>query len=239
MSNRPQFQFKLIAFEDFTVSKHTQVCCFYGDVWHMTITEELSSMPTFHCVAFAASCCERMVTSYDAFCRAEKWGKPEFLRATLDEVWLGLESSSFSAVKTQLVIKTLLKEDVIPDPGDFRSVFSDSAGDAANGILRLIQYINKPDIKHILLIAQFSVENVVAYLDRVCCPISQAPIDPGIQEWLDQAPLKKAEVEKQQQDVALLKLQSELKPEFVKQLCWSSRNMGIQPLKRGLLRQQV
>ncbi len=204
----------------------------------MDIESELSAMSIYHCAAFAAACCERMIDSYDAFSRAEEWGKPELLRTTLDEVWATLGQNSFLTMRTDSLIKTLRKDGVVPDPGDFRSVFSDSAGDAANGVLRLVHYVNKPDVKHIVFISKFSIQNVVVYLERVCAPLGRASTEQNVQEWLEQAPLKLMELEKQRQDLALLGSLPDLTEEFVKQLRWSSRNMGIQPLSRGLLKQK-
>ncbi|MBC6423541.1 MAG: DUF416 family protein [Hormoscilla sp. SP5CHS1] len=56
-------------------------------------------MPQIHRLAFAAACCERLLPTYNAFCRRENWGNPALLRKALDEVWQVLQGKSVDAAR--------------------------------------------------------------------------------------------------------------------------------------------
>ncbi len=51
------------------------------------LTRDLVALPASHRVAFAASCCERLVPNYQAFALMEDWGNPRLLRRALDAAW--------------------------------------------------------------------------------------------------------------------------------------------------------
>lgn len=51
------------------------------------LEKELEGLPPLHRVAFAASCCERLLPNYNAFYFLENWGDPSVLRTALNEVW--------------------------------------------------------------------------------------------------------------------------------------------------------
>jgi uncharacterized protein YjaG (DUF416 family) len=61
------------------------------------LRQALSQLPPRNKVAFAASCCERLLPNYYAFTLAEKWGDFELLRHALDQVWLFLEEDALTS----------------------------------------------------------------------------------------------------------------------------------------------
>lgn len=52
-----------------------------------SLAKKLEKLSFFHRVAFAASCCERLLPNYNLFAKQENLGNPSVIRNALDEVW--------------------------------------------------------------------------------------------------------------------------------------------------------
>ena len=76
---------------------------------------ELEKLPPMHRVAFAAACCERLLPTYNAFCRRENLGNLVLVRKALDEVWQVLQGKSVDAARIRQLKDEIDSEDVFPD----------------------------------------------------------------------------------------------------------------------------
>jgi uncharacterized protein YjaG (DUF416 family) len=199
------------------------------------LREELSILPVNHRIAFAASCCERLMPNYMAFYCMEKWGDPAVLRRALNEVWDFLTGTPLPVEK----IKELTQECIAqaPDTEDFTSLFTSAAGDASAAIAYALESCIDGNEECIALIGRLPTETLYQYLSTVNDPLVGSHIaDPAFEEWIAKAPLIIVELEKQQQDLAILKSHTILEPDFLNQLRQSSAAAGLQPFGRGLLR---
>ncbi len=84
------------------------------------LEKEIEGLPPLHQVAFAASCCERLLPNYNVFSRLESWGNPSVLRTSLDEVWQILQGKQVDAATIRQLVEDCA--DVIPDSDDFRQL---------------------------------------------------------------------------------------------------------------------
>lgn len=198
------------------------------------LINDLNLLPAQHRVAFAASCCERLLPNYSAFSRMEKWGDPELLRRALDLVWSALQGSSISEVTIRGLIRDC--ERAAPDTEDFSSLFASAAGDAVSALCYTLKSYLDGDISHVSVVARLPFETLYQYLGRVNDPEVEAHIaDPDFEEQMLGFPLMIAERKKQQQDLRMLRSHPKLTPELLQELRHSSTRSGLRPAERGLL----
>lgn len=198
------------------------------------LTQELSALPVKHRIAFAASCCERLLPNYRAFAVMEHWGDPNLLEQALDEVWKFLEEDSLSEGHVRELIHA--GEAVIPDTEDFTSLFAGAALNAASAVLYTLECCLDGDPERAALVGRLAINTIEAYLHIVNDPDTEVhAADSALDEWIQQAPMMTAEVEKQRQDVELLKYQTGLDSDLLHSLRRASGLMGIQPFARGLV----
>lgn len=195
--------------------------------------DELKSLPVSHGIAFAASCCERLLPLYDAFHSMEKWGNPSTLRKALDLAWSSVYENYDKEVLLQYISQCY---EVTPDADDFSSIFLSGAERSASAICYTLDYCIKGDSSLIALVGQLSLEAVEMYLNIVNDPdLTYHLADPNFDAWIGNAPLIKAELRKQKEDLALLKRTSILENSVIEKLQLSSLSEGINPKKRGLI----
>lgn len=199
------------------------------------LTEELRELPVKHRVAFAASCCERLFPNYEAFAVMENWGNPKVFRQALDEVWQFLKGDTLSKEHIHELIRVC--EAVIPDTEDFTTIFTGPALDAAAAILYTLESCLDGSPERLALVGRVAITTLDDYLNIVNDPeLEVHGVDPAFNAWLQQAPLMRAELVKQQQDLAVLKSRPVLDPDFLEHMRRSASTMGIQPFARGLVK---
>lgn len=200
------------------------------------LARKLAVLPPNHRIAFAASCCERLLPNYLAFSQMEKWGKPEVLRHALDEVWRILHGHPVSETDVREIIQSCI--DLAPDTEDFQSLFVSAAGDAAAAVAYTLECCLDGDAKRAALVGRLPTETLYQYLSRVNDPETGVHIeDPTFDEQMLRAPLMIAELEKQRRDVELLASQEALTPTLLENLKTTSSSMGIRPFERGLVKE--
>jgi uncharacterized protein YjaG (DUF416 family) len=101
------------------------------------LTKELSGLPPRRRVAFAASCCERLLPNYAAFARDANWGSPSVLREALDQVWAvaGGDNPNPERIRE---LRTATDR-VMPDTESFSSDYTSSALDAGVAVLQALE----------------------------------------------------------------------------------------------------
>lgn len=198
------------------------------------LEEELQSLPRECRIAFAASCCERLLPNYQAFSVMEGWGDYALLRGALDEVWSWLAGEL--PPKSHVRRLARLCEELAPDTEEFTSLFVSAAGDAAAAVSYTLECCLDGDAVHAATVGGLAAESVRTYLLSVNDPSagSHTP-DPSCEEEVERAPLMRAEVQKQRADLDTLKPLRALDPDLLRGLRESAARFGIRPLERGLV----
>jgi uncharacterized protein YjaG (DUF416 family) len=194
----------------------------------------LNHVSPLHRVAFAASCCERLLPNYRAFAQIEQWGAPDLLRQALDVVWSHLEGHPLTESRV-LALTREIKE-VSPDTEHFRSLFTSPALDAAAAIFYTVRLCRHPEAEQAALVGYKAVTTVQMYLVVLTDPeviphVSSTSLD----YWIEHSPLMMAELAKQNHDLSELGKQRELTPAFLLSLRRSNIEKGLQPYQRGLI----
>lgn len=187
-------------------------------------------------VAFAASCCERLVPNYNAFCIIENWGNPEVLYGALEKVWVYVEGGSLSKEDIDSLI--LSCKEIIPDTEDFYSIFTELAVNSVAAIIYTLRSIIETDLDELANVGGLAVESVESYLSAVNDPkIGVHSADKAFDTWLKRAPLLVSELNKQQEDIQFLESWMGERKELIQILRQSSKTRGIQPFARGIFKE--
>lgn len=174
-------------------------------------------------MAFAASCCERLIPNYQAFVQKEKWGDYDLLRSALDKVWSFLAEEKIEKAQTLKIIETC--EEIVPDTENFSSTFTSAALDAATAIIATLEACISPDLSNIVSVASTAIDTLDMYLQE---KLDIDPSDPELDTKIYTNSLMVAEMEKQYQDLNFLKAKGKMTPLFLDELRQSNSNYGIQ-----------
>jgi uncharacterized protein YjaG (DUF416 family) len=197
------------------------------------LEEELLSLAAECRVAFAASCCERMLPNYQAFSLTEGWGDYASLRGALDTVWSWLGGEQPPEPVQELARRC---GELAPDTEEFTSLFVSAAGDAAAAVSYTLECCLDGDAARAATVGRLAAESVYMYLLTVNDPLTDAhAADPSFEREMKGAPLMRAEVGKQRADLDALKSLDRLDSEILQGLLESSARSGISPLERGLV----
>ncbi|HBY98313.1 MAG TPA: hypothetical protein DEP84_30950 [Chloroflexi bacterium] len=212
------------------------------------LEQELSTLPLEHAIAFAASCCQRLLPNYDAFATIEHQGSPYLLRQALDEVWQYLKGAPFP----ESHIRELMEAIVVAPPdmdANHPSLFAPLAHNAAVAIHYALNCCLTKEQKWAAYSAAEAVDCVMNYLagvNTVYFPqteihgphLSNEKIftyESLLDHWIkEEAPLMVVELEQQQWDLKRLRDHEILSSAFLDEIRLSSSATGIQPFPRGL-----
>ena len=171
----------------------------------LSIEKILPKMPPRSWVAFAASCCERMLPNYEAFSKEVSWGDARVLRNALDFVWRSLLVDSSDQEAVQMHIGSC--ECVIPDTEDFLSPLTSSALDAAASVEETLQCMLETDVNRAIDVSRLAADSVHMYIQH------RDQLDPSRSDFdtmIERDPLMKSE--REAQGLALKILLQENKP---------------------------
>ena len=186
------------------------------------LERQLKVLSVKHRIAFAASCCERLLPNYRAFSRMENWGKPEVLSLAVDEIWnsiltLSLSQSRLKELKTEC-------DKVIPDTEDFSTIYTSAALDAGTAVTTTLDCYLTGEPRLAAEVASIARDTVDMFVqDHNNMNYS----DPGFEQQILNNPLMVAELEKQRSDLTELLRTSELSAEFLTGIRASSYNNGV------------
>lgn len=117
------------------------------------LQKKLEQLPPFHRVAFAASCCERLLPNYNAFSQKEAWGNPSTLRIALDEIWQILNGAPVDVETINELKQACESEDVMPHEDFCGAGYSFEGMEAANAICYTLEACLDPTPDLIVRIA--------------------------------------------------------------------------------------
>ena len=181
------------------------------------LEQELAKLPRFHRVAFAASCCERILPVYNFFCKMyHDSGDPRILRTALDEVWQILQGKPIDAAIIEQFFYDLSQEDIFPNDLDYASVECFWAKVAVLAISYTLQLILEHNLQLIIWIVKQA-------RDMIEIKIGEDEYD---EEDIVSHHFAIREIAKETEDLEQLKLNPTLEPDFIEWLRTSSYNGG-------------
>jgi len=185
------------------------------------VRPELEQLGGEHRIAFAASCCERLLPAYEAFSNEDDWGDAGVLREALDAVWSAVPGSGLDEGDARRLAAEV--EEQVPDLDDpFTSVFTAPAQNAAVAVVRCVECAGSGSADDAGKVADASIDAFEAYVDQTEGEGSEFDA-----ERVTSSPVYKGEVSDQQRDLATLAEHAELEPEVVEQIRARSRATGF------------
>lgn len=195
------------------------------------LTRELLSLRPKHQIAFAASCCERLLPNYYAFAYLEKWGDVSILREALDEIWRYVEVGNVDTVRFEHLLHLCI--DQVPDTESFSGQWTSAALDASASIYETLHCCIDENVEHVVTIASLARDTVDMYIQmRDSLDYS----NPTFEKTISDDPLMVEELEAQYNDLKYLRSKMSLSACDVHELRISASQKGLQPILRGLVR---
>jgi uncharacterized protein len=198
------------------------------------VVSSLTAMQVRHRLAFAASCCERMLPNYLAFSMCTGWGEVKRLRHCLDHIWDLVQGREMETAKVSELAATALEN--APDTERFNCFLTSQATDAATAIYLALQSCLSRNVNDIAEISRLSLDSIDMYLLTVNEPnVTDKQTSPSLWGMIEDLPLHKMERKRQFDDLELLESNRDLTLELAAAMRESSKALGIQPIERGLV----
>ena len=193
-----------------------------------TLEKELEILPPFHQVAFAAACCERLLSNYKAFCRQVDWGDPSVPRNALDEAWQILGGKQVNSAQIEQLIEDCGGADIFPEDLDFGDNCLE-AQEALMAIRATLQACLDPTVKRIVKVVEstrYTIETHIPYRDNTFDVTWEKDGEETFYEAIANHPLAVREMAKEAEDLQRLKETEILDKNFLEWLRTSFDNDG-------------
>lgn len=129
------------------------------------VKNKLEALSSLHQIAFAASCCERLLPNYYVFAREEGQGDPSLLRTALDEVWQILEGKVAKKETIQLLL-TDCEKAIIPSDYVLESRYSAESHLAIIAISKTLKAcLSRDNVENILKVIEVVGDTIFGFLD--------------------------------------------------------------------------
>jgi uncharacterized protein len=174
------------------------------------LLKELSELPKWHKVAFAAACCERLLPNYLAFSKTEQWGDGDLLRTALDEIWSSLHRKSFDVSRMNQLITSC--NEIIPDMDDFDSHYKSAALEASCAVVGTLETLLDKKAQSLIDVAYNAIETVYMYSQDGS---NFTAFTPEEEELIHNHPLYITELKKLHDDLERLKAAPDLTSTFL------------------------
>jgi len=190
---------------------------------------ELTGLSPVHRLAFAASCCERLLPNYSLVKQEDGWGDPSILRNALNEVWSFLEGQPVNAKQIRQLLKVC--DEAVPN-ADYvsGSQYDVEAQEAASAICFTLEACFAPTPKNIIKVAKCVMNTIDGYLsamkdieDPNWC--NEKSFEDQKKEFTNH-PFAMREIAKQSEDLQGLKNVGKLDRKFLQWLRTSFDNQG-------------
>ena len=129
------------------------------------IYDQLSRLSSIHAVAFAASCCERMLPNYRRFQDQVGWGDTILLRTALDQAWQVVSAGNIPREYLRSLVEQC--DHVTPDTEVFTTSLVSHALDASAAISETLELCVDGDLSHALRVATSSRDTVDMYIQKL------------------------------------------------------------------------
>jgi uncharacterized protein len=200
------------------------------------IFQTVQTIPFPQRLAFVATCCERFVPDYYAFAHLSKGGDPGLIMGALDGVWSFLKGKSLDEKHIHTLRYSF--SSLIDHTEENASVYGLQAFWAIAALDATLQYCLDQQIKSVFDVIELRINALLAYLRDVNYPSKnfltrdeQLIFD----DWIYRAPLLRAELKKQREDLDTLKSCERLDSEFLDSLRANAKTVGIYFMERRLI----
>ncbi|RIK26337.1 MAG: hypothetical protein DCC55_40035 [Chloroflexi bacterium] len=198
------------------------------------IIERLAFAP---CLAFAATCCERLVLNYHAFSVVHHWGDSAPLDKALELIWVSLKTGTFEYNEANMLLNSI--EAITPDLEKFNSIYVWQALYAIDAVKALLQYYLSPEKQHIVHISDLSMSAIYHYVQDVAFQMDIFAVPPQktneLYVWAFTAPIFVTELADQRKTLEVLQIQTHLSIDFLDDLRKTTKRSGINAIARGLV----
>jgi uncharacterized protein YjaG (DUF416 family) len=159
----------------------------------ISLRRDLDQLSRLHRVAFAATCCERLLPNYAAFSREVHWGEPAMLRGAVDYIWDVLGGGPLDRAEVDRLIERC--DIVIPDTENFDTSAVSAALDAGTAVTETLRSLLDGDTDRVVDIASVCRDTVDMYIqDRDQMNYNN---DPSFEQKIAQDPLMTLELARQ------------------------------------------
>jgi uncharacterized protein YjaG (DUF416 family) len=179
--------------------------------WLGILRSRLSAMIPERCIAFAASCCERLMQNYLKFARDARWGNPEELAKSLSLLW-ELAATDGKVADSRIREAIAICDSSAPHTEQFNSLLTSAALDAANSIAEALEFAMDKNVEHLVTVSSLSRDTIDLFIQR---RDGLKYSDEEFESKIARDPLMVAELAKQQRDVQIVESVLELTPEFL------------------------
>lgn len=200
------------------------------------LVERLVSLSPERRLAFAASCCERMIPNIDAFILVDGLEDTKACQQALNAVWKWVLGENISQEDIGYLKKSC--QESISDPENFDSIWCGLATNAVSAVMDALDCCLNGSPQSAANTGILADDSIYEYISRVDNPLGGSQIqepDGFFDKWVVEHPLTKQELQKQEADLELLAL-NPLTPIFIRDLRRSAQNFGVQPFQRRLLK---
>ena len=163
------------------------------------ISQRLDYMSESQRVAFAASCCERLLPNYKKFVEVDNWGDYNSLRRILNRIWNHASGQIISNDEIRQFLKICY--DVVPNSDDFTSMYTSYAIDAGASLYNTLKYCLEGDIKCLTSVVDASINTVDLFIQE---KYNICPSDPNLEQKITSEKLMQTELKKQLEDLNLI-----------------------------------
>ena len=184
---------------------------------------ELHEMSVKHRIAFAASCCERLVPNYIGFAQTENWGDPNLIRYSLDQVWSFLRGGVITGESIRELSQRC--EAVAPDTEVYSSNLTSAALDAVGAVVETLDSCLDGSVEHAVSAASLARDTIDMYI-QVRDDLDYT--DPEFEEKILNDQLMQEELQKQSKDIEDLKAGGPLGEDTLDRIRLSSSQAGLQ-----------
>ncbi|HEY0332292.1 MAG TPA: DUF416 family protein [Stenotrophomonas sp.] len=157
-----------------------------------------TGMPGWMRIAFMVYCCERMLPHYRYFSDEAGFGDRGALRGALDDAWTWIESGTLRGCISTLVLAC---EKQAPDTGNFSSIYTSAALDAATATAITVGATSDPTVAHLIDVASLARDTVDLFVQK---SEDIEPNESHFEERILASPLMQAELRIQKESLEFL-----------------------------------
>lgn len=197
-----------------------------------SLKRELERYSRLKQVAFAASCCERLLPAYHIFVSTENCGNPSIVNNALDEVWQVVGGSIINISKIHKLRDGCLRENLLHEDRIFESRYDYEAQQAVSAIYYALEAcLDKNNIQPIINVVKCVKDTIYEFLiiqrDEMA---DEAWYSKSLEEQykeLSSDHLVLREIARQGEDLQRLKEVDTLDREFLEQLRTSNEGKSV------------
>jgi hypothetical protein len=200
-------------------------------------TETLHKLPIKHRVAFAATCCERLMPNFYACALVYEIENHHLVQAGVDNLWGYLGGELWQETEINEFLQVL--DSFASEIENFAStIYSELALHTLDAIRNTVRGCLADTGKNLEEVITITINAIDLYLRNVNYPSTEffsATEQTAFDEWIYQAPLYTTELKQEQADLELLSSSKTLSIDLLMKLRSDAKRIGMKPIENGLI----